>query len=154
MNMKLLRIYLDTSVFGGCLDEEFSADSRKLFEEIKRGKFTPVISDTTLAELEPAPVEVRSVLEQIIPENAEFVSISEEVLALRNAYLDAGVVGYGSTEDAEHVAAATAAGVDMVVSWNFKHIVHYDKIAGYNAVNMAHGYRVIQIFSPREVVEP
>lgn len=152
--MKKLRIYLDTSVFGGYFDDEFSTDSRKLFEEIKCGKFTPVISDTTLTELEPAPDEVRGILEEIVPGNAEFISISEEVLALRDAYLDAGVVGYASTEDAEHVATATVAGVDMVVSWNFSHIVHYDKIAGYNAVNMTHGYRVIQIFSPREVVEP
>jgi hypothetical protein len=74
------------------------------------------------------------------------------VLALRDAYINAGVVGYASTEDAEHVAAASVAGADMIISWNFKHIVHYDKIAGYNAVNMSHGYRVIQIFSPREVV--
>ncbi len=152
--MKKLRIYLDTSVFGGCFDDEFSTDSQKIFAEIKYGKFIPVISNTTLAELEPAPIEVRKILGDINPDNAEFVSVSEEILALRDAYLDAGVVGYASTEDAEHVAIATVVNVDFIVSWNFKHIVHYDKIAGYNAVNIANGYRIIQIFSPKEVIEP
>ncbi len=82
-----------------------------------------------------APSRVRAVLGAIDFQNVELVALSEEVLALRNAYIEAGVVGAASLEDAEHVATAAVAGVDLVVSWNFKHIVHYDKIAGYNAVN-------------------
>lgn len=42
----------------------------------------------------------------------------------------------------------------MVVSWNFRHIVHYEKIAGYNAVNILHGYKPVLIYSPKEVVAP
>ncbi len=149
-----MRIYLDTSVFGGCFDDEFTIESRKLFQEINSGKFMMVVSDTTLDELQPAPPEAMAVLESIAPENAEYVAISDKVITLRDAYLTAGVVGTSSTGDAEHVAVATVAGVDMIVSWNFKHIVHYDKIAGYNAINTEYGYKAVQIFSPKEVVEP
>jgi hypothetical protein len=72
---------------------------------------------------------------------------------LRDAYLAAGVVGPASAADAEHIAAATVAEVDIVVSWNFKHIVHFDKIRGFNGVNSLRGYRPLEIYSPVEVVD-
>ena len=68
------------------------------------------------------------------------------------AYLSAGVVGPANEGDAMHVAAATVANCDIIVSWNLKHIVHYDKIRGYNAVNLREGYRTLAIHSPKEVV--
>lgn len=71
---------------------------------------------------------------------------------LRDAYIQANVVGNASKADAEHVASASVADVDVIVSWNFKHIVHYDKINGYHAVNLLNGYKQIHIFSPKEVV--
>ena len=78
---------------------------------------------------------------------------SQEVARLHDAYIAAGVLGPASRDDAEHVASASVAGADLVVSWNFKHIVHFEKIAGFQAVNMLHGYNPIRIYSPREVVE-
>ncbi len=152
--MKKLRIYADTSVFGGCFDAEFAVESRKLFEEIKAGKFVLVVSDTLTAELQPAPEHVRQVLDTLSTQHVEFVSVTPEAEHLRDAYIAAEVVGPSSLEDAEHIAIASVAGVDLVVSWNFRHIVHYDKIAGYNAVNLLHGYKPLQIFSPKEVVTP
>lgn len=83
----------------------------------------------------------------------EIIDLSEEIYSLRDAYLKADVVGPASEADAEHIAAATVAGVDFVVSWNFKHIVHYDKIRGFQAINLLQGYEPIQIFSPKEVVD-
>lgn len=68
------------------------------------------------------------------------------------AYIQADVVGSASKADAEHVASASVAEVDFMVSWNFKHIVHYEKINGYHAVNLLNGYKQIQIYSPKEVV--
>jgi hypothetical protein len=82
INMKRLRIYLDTSVFGGCFDDEFSTESLNLFAEIKRGKFIPVISDTTLAELKPAPAKVRRMLEHINPESASLLQLLKKCLRL------------------------------------------------------------------------
>ena len=151
--MKKLRIYADTSVFGGCFDEEFSKESKALFEGIKSGRFILVISTTTLRELNNAPDYVQSVLAGLPPEMVEVIDYSEEIRNLRDAYLETGVVDPGSKFDAEHVAAASVAEVDIVVSWNFKHIVHYEKINGYQAVNLLNGYKPIHIYSPREVVE-
>ena len=152
--MKKLRIYLDTSVFGGCFDPEFAAVSCRLFDEIRAGRFEVVVSDTLIAELQPAPPRIRNLLVGLGQQPVEFVEISAEAERLRDAYIEAGVVGPASREAAEHIAIASVAEVDLVVSWNFKHIVHFEKIAGFNAVNRLHGYKLLQIFSPNEVVTP
>lgn len=154
VGVRKLRVYADTSVFGGCFDPEFEAESRKFFDEVRQGRFTVVISDVTVEELQPAPEEVRQVLADLPPEFVEMVEASDEMEALRQAYLEAGIVGIASSNDAAHIAAATAAEVDIVVSWNFKHIVHFEKIAGYQGVNTLRGFRSPRIYSPKEVVEP
>ena len=78
--------------------------------------------------------------------------MSGEAVQLRDAYLEAEVVGGTHGNDAYHVALATVARADLIVSWNFKHIVHFDKIRGFNAVNLREGYLPMEIRSPREVV--
>ena len=85
--------------------------------------------------------------------NLEFIDSSSELTQLRDAYLQARILGGASQDDAEHIAAASVAEVDLVVSWNFKHIVHFDKIAGFGAVNLLHGYKPLRIHAPQEVVE-
>lgn len=151
--MKRLRLYADTSVFGGCFDEEFADVSRKLLEEIRRGRFVLVVSETTLRELQRAPEEIRQVIADLPDEAVEAMTLTDEVERLRDAYVKAGVVSASSRLDAEHIACASVAGVDVVVSWNFKHIVNYEKIRGYHAVNLLEGYYPIPIHSPLEVVE-
>lgn len=151
--MKILKVYADTSVFGGVFDEEFFQESRKFFEEIKAGKFILVISDTVVDELSKAPDRVKNVLAELPQESVVFAQFSEKIEALRDAYVKSGVVDKASVFDAEHIAVASVYEVDFVVSWNFKHIVHYDKIAGYQAVNLLNGYKPISIYSPREVVD-
>ena len=148
-----LRVYADTSVFGGCFDDEFAEASRKLFEEIKAGRFVLVLSATTAGEIQRAPEKVRQVLAELPRDCIETVEPSEEIESLRDAYLEAGVVGESSALDAEHIASASVAEADLIVSWNFRHIVHFEKIRGYHAVNMLKGYSSIPIHSPREVVE-
>ena len=138
---RALRVYPDTSVFGGCLDEEFLTESRQFFDEVRAGRFIVVVSDVTLAELEFAPEPVQRVLAELPPECVELVDSSDESNELKQAYLAAGVVGPASGNDAAHIALATIHGANMVVSWNFKHIVHFDKIAGYEGVNTLRGYR-------------
>jgi len=150
--MKKLRVYLDTSVFGGCFDAEFAAASRKLFEEIRAGRYTVVLSEMTLIELQRAPAEVRGLLERMPTDLLEQIALDDEVAALRDAYLAAGVVGPASSGDAAHVASATVAGAELIVSWNFRHIVNFDKIRAYNGVNLVRGYAALEIRSPQEVV--
>ena len=151
--MKKLRIYVDTSVFGGCFDEEFSEDSKELFAEIRSGRFLLVISRTTLDEINKAPKAVQKILGDLPDELVQTLEPSQEIDDLAQAYMDSGVLGQSCEGDAKHIAAASIGNVDFVVSWNFKHIVHYDKIRGYQAVNMLKGFNPILIYSPKEVIE-
>ncbi len=80
------------------------------------------------------------------------LTTDEEALFLQQRYLEAGAVGSASQGDALHVALATVAKADLIVSWNFKHFVHVDKIRQFNAVNLMHAYQSIDIRSPKEVV--
>jgi hypothetical protein len=154
LELKQIRVYADTSVFGGCFDAEFEDASRRFFEDVRRGRIQLVLSDTTMLELTEAPERVRRVLADLPPTAIERVVLDGEIEHLRDAYLAHGVVGPAATRDAEHIAAATVADVDLIVSWNFKHIVHYEKISGYQGVNLLEGYNAIRIFSPLEVIEP
>ena len=147
-----LRIYIDSSVVGGCRDAEFEDASNELMDMVRAGKVALLVSDLLVDELRPAPPEVREVLPSLPKGAVERLPTSEEAEALRDAYRAAGVVGAARARDALHVALATVGGADMIVSWNFRHIVHHDKIRGFLAVNMLHGYPAIGIFSPLEVV--
>jgi predicted nucleic acid-binding protein len=152
--VRRLIVYPDTSVFGGCFDREFAEESRTFFAEIRSGRFDILVSETTLRELQRAPDYVRQVLADVPEDRLMSMALSEEVEALRDAYVDALVVGASAILDAEHIASASVAGVDLIVSWNFKHVVHFEKIRGYHAVNLLRGYHPIPIHTPREVVLP
>ena len=145
-----IRVYADTSVYGGVFDAGIDKPSQEFFQQVRQGRFQLITSDPVVAELQDAPVRVRRLYEELLP-FAEIVAVSLEAIQLQNAYLKAGIVGSKWATDALHVALATVQHCRVVVSWNFRHIVHYDKIAGYNAVNLMRGYRSLQIFSPREV---
>lgn len=147
------RIYLDTSVIGGYLDIEFEKWSKKLFDEFKTGEKTAVISDVTLDELEDARQEIRDLLKLIPEENKEYIFNDDEAEDLANAYLTEGAIGRKSREDALHIAIATINKVDVLVSWNFKHIVNLDRIKKYNGVNLKHGYMILEIRNPREILK-
>ena len=150
--MKKLRIYVDTSVVGGCFDREFFEDSIALFDMARKGKIILLVSDLLVAELDNAPEKVLQLFKSLPADNVERIDISEDALNLKNKYIKAHVLGHASENDALHVAIASVHNADMIVSWNFKHIVHYDKIKGFNAVNIREGYGVIAIHSPKEVV--
>lgn len=124
----------------------------RLMEEIRAGKFRLVVSEPVLAELKRAPARVRALVRDLPEDVVQSVDLTSEMEQLKQAYLEAKVVGPASGADAEHIAIATVSRADMIVSWNFKHIVHYEKIAGYLSVNMRLGYGPIGIYSPREVV--
>ena len=126
--------------------------SKQLFDEFKTGKKTAVISDITLDELENARQEVRDLLKLIPESSKEYVLNDEEVEELAVAYLKEGAVTKKFHEDALHIAIATINKVDVLVSWNFKHIVNLDRIKKYNGVNLKHGYTILEIRNPREVL--
>jgi predicted nucleic acid-binding protein len=145
------RIYTDTSVLGGCEDEEFREHSRRLLETFRRGELTMVVSEVTVRELEAAPERVRSVLASVPARHIETVALSRESQELAAAYIDDRAIGARMRADALHIALATVARVDVLVSWNFKHIVNLKRIHAYNAVNLKRGYPLLEIRTPREV---
>ena len=147
-----LRIYINTSVIGGCLDEEFKDASKILIDKFKRGEMTAVISELTMLELRNAPQKVQDILKEIPEENIEHVELTEEAVNLAHRYISERVIGEGKLVDAEHIAIATINRVDVLVSWNFRHVVNLQKIRGYNSVNLKYGYPLLEIRSPWEVI--
>ncbi|OIP38033.1 hypothetical protein AUJ95_07315 [Candidatus Desantisbacteria bacterium CG2_30_40_21] len=147
-----IRVYADTSVFGGIYDNNFQDESNEFFEEVKKNRFVLITSAVVQAEIEPAPEKVKIFFNDMI-EFAEIVDISTEALYLRDAYLKAGIVTSKYSDDALHVALASVSNCSLIVSWNFKHIVHFEKIPLYNAINILNGYSKIKIFSPLEVIK-
>ena len=150
--MKKLRIYIDTSVIGGCYDPEFKIWSDALIEDFKDRRYVPVLSDVTAAEVDPAPAMVRTLHRELRSLPAEIVEVSDEALSLVESYSAYGILGSRFYNYMLHIALATVADVDVLVSWNFKHIVRLDKIRLFNAVNLAQGYKALAIYSPREVM--
>lgn len=150
---KLLRVYVDTSVIGGCLDEEFRTGSTRLIERGRAGSALLVISDTTLAELAGAPATVRAVIEDLPKGCLESIYQDRESEALAEEYVRQKVVSRRMLADAQHTAVATIAKVDVLVSWNFKHVVNLDRIHAFNAVNLRSGYPMLEIRSPLEIWE-
>jgi predicted nucleic acid-binding protein len=148
---KPIRVYADTSVFGGVYDEEFSTASRTFFEQVRDGRFALVTSATVRGELESGPAMVRKLFDDV-SRLATTAGVSDDVIRLRDSYLGTGIVSERYSDDALHVALASVSGCAALVSWNFQHIVHFERIPLYNAVNEVNGFQRIAICSPLEVI--
>ena len=149
--MNPFRIYIDTSVLGGCFDPEFATWSNGLMRDFRAGRLVPVLSDVTAAEVASAPVPVRDLHQEMLALTGTVLPVTSAVLALVARYETKKILSAKFRPDMQHIALATIAGVDALVSWNFKHIVRLEKIRLFNAVNVESGYPVLSIRSPREV---
>jgi predicted nucleic acid-binding protein len=147
------QVYIDTSVIGGCIDQEFKEWSIKLFDEFKNGKKIAVISDITLDELELAPKKVQEILKQIPDRYLKIVESNTETEELARQYILKNAVSEKFYLDALHIAIATYYNVTVLSSWNFKHIVNLDRIIKYNSVNIEMGYKILEIRSPRDILK-
>lgn len=150
--MKKQRIYLDTSVFGGHFDIEFEEFTKPLFARIHKGEFTMLLSAVLQRELEPAPDKIINLIRELDSEFTEFLEENDEVLDLATEYIAEKVVGQTSFADCLHIALATINRADLLVSWNFKHIVNIERIRGYNSINIKNGYKQLEIRSPRDLM--
>lgn len=146
------RIYIDTSVVGGYFDEDFKEATRLLFDRLEKNEIIFIISDLLDLELLNAPTNVRELLYNYSSDKFYRVELTEETIKLADAYINEKVVGQSSLEDCRHIALATINRVDVLASWNFKHIVNLDRIKGYNSVNLKLGYPMIEIRSPKDLV--
>lgn len=146
------RFYFDTSVFGGIFDSEFEEDTVLLFEKVDLGQIKCVYSNLTESELSNAPENVRTFFLKLKNDHKEVIQVTPEALELAQTYIHDNVVGPTSLDDCIHIAIATISKVDVLVSWNFKHIVNVYRIRGYNSVNLRLGFSTIDIRSPKEIV--
>jgi Icc-related predicted phosphoesterase len=144
--------YFDTSVFGGVFDKEFETETLLLFEKVRQGDILCMYSDITEKELVKAPDKVRNFFQSLPKEHLKRVEATPETALLAKKYVKEKVVGETSFDDCVHIAAATVNRADMLVSWNFKHIVNVYRIRGYNAINLQMNYRALEIHSPKEIV--
>ena len=149
--MAQLRIYIDTSVLGGCFDPEFSTWSNGLIRDFRARRLVPVLSDVTAAEVQEAPERVRELHREILTIAESVLPLTEEALSLVAAYAARRILPAKYDADMRHIALATLDRVDALVSWNFKHIVRLEKIRLFNEVNVQSGHQTLSILSPREV---
>jgi len=147
------RIYLDTSVFGGYFEQEFEFWTKLLFDKIVKGQIKLLYSQMTEIELAEAPKHIRDLTMKIPDKRIEFLPINDEANFLADSYIKEKVVGKTSRPDCLHIAIATLNNADILASWNFKHIVNVSRIRGYNGVNYKLGHKVLEIRTPREIVE-
>lgn len=146
------RFYFDTSVIGGVYDDEFTELTLQLFEQVRLGLIVCVYSEMTETELFNAPERVQHFFQSLPPKNIEKVTINDEILTLASKYIQKEVVGETSINDCIHIATATYYKVDILVSWNFKHIVNVYRIRGYNSINLRMNYSSLEIRSPKEII--
>ena len=150
--MKRQRIYIDTSIVGGFFDKEFEKETKLLFQRLENTEIIFVTSDLLFEELDKAPQKVRYLLDNYDENSLEKVFLSDEAKELAEKYIAEKVVGRTSLDDCRHIAIATINKVDVLASWNFKHIVNLMRIKGYNGVNLKNDYQILEIRNPKELI--
>jgi predicted nucleic acid-binding protein len=152
MGEKIRRIYVDTSVVNGAFAQRFAQDTKPFWNAVQKGMVRIIVSDILEQEVKKAPQHIRDFLGSFSEAQFERIVSTNESDALAEQYVIENVVGQSSLDDCKHIALATLANADVLVSWNFKHIVNDNRIRGYNSVNMKLGYPQINIRTPYEVI--
>jgi predicted nucleic acid-binding protein len=153
----MMRLYLDTSVIGALFDEEIPQRvkiTRHLLDLIVDGKHTGVISNIVLEEIDRSPEEFKKrLINEIQKVPFQIITEDENSAGLLEIYEKEGFIRKAARLDLRHLAAATAEGVDAVVSWNFRDIVNIRTRRVVHSLNLRLGYPLIEIVSPEEVIE-
>ena len=145
------RMYIDTSVFGGFFDKEFEKETKPFFEKLVQKRVKVIVSEIQELEIYRAPVYIQDFFESLPAELIERVELTDEARELAEKYISEKVVGQTSRADCQHIAIATINIAEVLVSWNFKHIVNLERIRGYNSINFREGYQMIEIRTPKEI---
>ncbi len=158
--MRKLALYLDTSVISFALSEDISDDDRgitpKLIEEINKGRYEGFISDVVIRELASTRDSAkRDKLLKLVSdmELNDVLFVDKETDRFAEKYIDEGIIPAVYRDDALRIALTTIKGLDILVSWNFKHLVKHKTRIETAGVNMLLGYKVIDICTPWEVIE-
>jgi predicted nucleic acid-binding protein len=156
--VKKLRLYLDTSVISH-LDQqdapERMAETRKLWEKIKAGEYEVVLSDVDFLEIGKCNDAKRNTLLDYLKE-IEYTVVEvqgdEQAARIASRIIDLGILRQKSFDDCQHIAAAIMSGSDVIVSWNFRHMVNIRTIKGVRAVTALEGYKDILILDPFSLI--
>lgn len=150
--IRKLKIYLDTSAIS-YLDQqdapERMADTHRFWEKIKAGAFDIVLSDVTITEIDACSEETRATLFRYLNEiEYELVEADARALEVASRFIGLGILLQKSFDDCQHIAVAITSGCDIIVSWNFKHIVNHKTMMGVKAVTALEGYDDVLIYTP------
>ena len=156
--MRIPSIYLETTIFNfPFVDDapQYKADTIRLFEEIRAGKFKPYTSEYVIQELEKTiDTEKRQKMIALISDcKITVIPDSEEIRAFTDVYVSEGIIPAKFSTDGLHIAAAAVAGLDYIVSLNFRHIVKHKTIIQTEFINAREGYRRVFIHTPAEVID-
>jgi len=150
--MQRLKIYIDTSVIGNLdrdEENEIKTDTHILWDQIKNDLYDVVLSDVTIAEIDDCQEEKREILYDYLSEiDYTLVEVDEKTLEVASRFIDLGVLKEKSFDDCQHIAAAITSKCDVIVSWNFKHIVNHKTMMGVKAVTALEGYNDVLIYTP------
>jgi predicted nucleic acid-binding protein len=153
MEKKNKRVYVDSSVASAMYDtNDHPEKTRAFWQAVVNEEVIIIASDVLRDELNDAPPHVREYFAALPKSQIEWIESTDESNGLAKRYITEDVVGDKNLNDCRHVALATIAEADVLVSWNFKHIVKLNKICRYNAINKLLGYREIEIRTPNEVI--
>ncbi len=145
-----LKVYLDTSVPNGYLDDK-NLERQRVTKEfwLKLKEYQVFISEMVIEEIKATGGEERK--QGLLKLVGDFVSLSSEtseIKTLAEEYVIRGVIPAKHIEDAIHIAIATVNSLDILVSWNFEHIVKLKTKREVNAINLLLGYNQIEIIEP------
>ncbi|ODS38757.1 MAG: hypothetical protein A7316_07140 [Candidatus Altiarchaeales archaeon WOR_SM1_86-2] len=155
--MRKLKLYLETTVWNFVFADD-APEKRdatlKFFEEIGLGKYEIFISDLVFGEIDDADPEARERLTDLINKyNPVELKNNHEIRSLSEKYMAEKIIPEKFKRDATHIAFAVVNDLNAIVSWNLKHIVKLKTRVKTNAINLAEGYRDIEICTPEEVIE-
>ena len=145
------RIYIDTSVIGGCFDKEFQEWSNKLFDDFRKGNKIAVISDITLDELSFSRPEVRNHLNTIPDAFKEYILNDEQSEELADQYIKERAVTQKSHEDALHIAVGAHQKIPYLLTWNLRHMANATMRPLIETVCADKGYKAPIICTPEEL---
>ena len=155
--MKKLRLYLETSVINFAIDNRNPREravTLQLFDEIKKGEHEAFVSEAVIAEIDKAPEEIAVKLRDVIKQlNPEELAITQETQTLADKYIEERIIPAKYKGDALHIAAASVNDLDIIISWNFEHIVKHKTRVEVAGINILMGYKSIDICTPQEVVK-
>jgi len=146
------KIYIDNSVLGGYFDKDFKQDTRKLFDRIRKGDFIIHLSEISELELLEAPEYVKDLKKEIPNDFLVNLELDEDAKYLAENYIKEKILTKSNINDAYHIAIATVNRIDVLISWNFRHIVNLNKIRLFNSVNLKLGFPQIDIRTPKELI--